>query len=124
MSRLIAPAFAALLASAGAPADAGVHVTADPECRVIRYLPNGRRLERPPTKGATLRPGAGISAHAATTGGGSAAGVSVSSSSGGSGYASASASSSGRRGRTVTTTHDHNGCTIVIDDRVARGARR
>ena len=124
MQRLIAPAFAAMLAAAGFPADAGVQVTADPECRVVRYLPNGRRLERPPSPGAQRRASA-ISAHAASALGGASAGVSVSSSSRGPGYASAAASSSGgRKGRTVTTTHDENGCTVVIDDRGARGARR
>ena len=123
MPRLIAPAFAAMLASAGVPAEAGVQVTADPECRVVRYLSNGRRIERPPTRGAHHRP-AGLSAHVTSSAPGAAAGVSVSSSSRGSGHATATASSSsGPRGRSVTTTHDENGCTVVIDDR-ARGARR
>ena len=121
MPRLIVPALAVMLASASVPAEAGVHVTADPECRVIRYLPNGRRIERPPVAGAHRGP-SDHSAH--VTGAGQAAGVSVSASAGGTGYAHATASSSsGRQGRSVTTTHDDKGCTVVIDER-ARGARR
>ena len=123
MPRLIVIAFAATMVVTEAGADTGIDVTADPECRVVRILPNGRRIERPATPGVRRRD-AGRSAAAVSTGGSSAA-VSVSASSGGSGYASSSATStSGRRGRTVTTTNDENGCTVVIDERGRRGGTR
>jgi len=43
--------------------------------------------------------------------------VSVSSSSQGGGSARGTSSATDAEGRTVTTTHDENGCTIVIDER-------
>ena len=50
--------------------------------------------------------------------------VSAHSSSTGGGKASASASTTGADGRTITKTHDKDGCTIIIDERAAKGARR
>ena len=125
MSRLIGSAFAAALAVAGAPAGAEVHVTADPACRVVRILPSGRRIVKPPSGPYRRHRSAHAAAAVASAGSGASRSVaSVSSSSrGGHATASASSSTSGGRGRTVTTTHDENGCTVVIDDR-RRGARR
>ena len=125
MSRLIETAFAAAVAFSGGPAGTALDVQADPACRVVRILPSGRQIvtpqiERPRRAGAGRASSASASASA-----GSSAGVSVSSRSGGGGHAVASASTStGRRERTVTTTHDENGCTVVIDDRAGPGARR
>lgn len=126
MSRMIAAAFAVGLASAGSPAAAEVSVTADPECRVVRILPSGRRLVTPPRQTYAGRGAAGAAVSVAgASARGSASSTSVSSRSSGAGQVAASAStSSGRRGRTVTTTHDQNGCTVVVDDRAGRGARR
>lgn len=128
MPRMIVTLFAAAIAS-GAAASASTAYAAqddDEDCTVIRYLPNGRRIIKP----ALRQPGvdaAGVRrSYAAASGDGSASSVSVSSSSRGAGHASASASSSsnGRNGRTVTTTHDDNGCTIVINEGRRRGAKR
>ena len=122
MPRLIGSAFAATLAFAGGSATADIRVAADPACTVVRILPSGRRIVKPPTEPHRRH----MPGHAAAVAsGGASAGASVSSWSGGSGRASASSSTrSGGRIRTVTTTHDENGCTVVIDDRRRRGARR
>ena len=120
MPRLIGSALAAALAFAGGAATAEIHVSADPSCRVIRILPNGRRIVTPPR--TAYRADGPAYAAAASTGESSSSSVSVSSSSRGRGRARASSTSSGRGGETVTTTHDDNGCTVTIDRR--RGARR
>ena len=125
MSRLIETAFAAAVAFGGGPADAALEVQADPTCRVVRFLPSGRQIVTPPTQRFRGAGPSRTSSASASASAGSSAGVSVSSRSSGGGQASASASTStGRRGRTVTTTHDENGCTVVIDDRAGPGARR
>ena len=124
MPRLIASTFAATLAFTGGAAAAETQVTADPACKVVRILPNGKRIVTPPSRAYRSSHGPAYAAASSSSGGGaSSSSVSVSSSSGGRGHAAASSStSSGRRGQTVTTTHDENGCTVVIDRR--RGARR
>ena len=120
MPRLINSAFAAAFAFAGGAAGAEAQVSADPSCRVIRILPNGKRVVTPPTR--AYRPGGPAYAAAAATGGSSSS-VSVSSSSSGNGRSVSSSSTNvGGRGQSVTTTHDENGCTVVIDRR--RGSRR
>lgn len=126
MSRLIGPSVAAALAFASAPAAAEPGFIADPACRVVRILPSGRRLVTPPTERPGRPPSSVGASAASSSSSSSASGVSVASRSSGRGsHASASASTStGRRGRTVTTTHDDNGCTVVIDDRPGQGARR
>ena len=121
MPRLIGSAFAATLAFTGGAAAAEVRVEADPSCTVIRIQPNGKRIVTRPTAGAHRPHGPAYAA--ATSSGGASSSVSVSSSSGGSGRSVSSSSASvNGRGATVTTTHDENGCTVVIDRR--RGARR
>ena len=119
MPRLIASALAATLVSAGGATTAGIQVAADPSCRVIRILPNGKRIVTPPSR-AHRSNGPAYASAASSGEGSSSSSVSVSSS-GGRGHAVASSTTSGR-GRTVTTTHDENGCTVTIDRR--RGARR
>ena len=121
MSRLIASTFAVTLAAfAGGAAEAGIQVAADPGCRVIRILPNGKRIVTPPSRARHSNGPAHASASSVGEGSSSSS-VSVSSSSGGRSHATASSTQRGR-GQTVTTTHDENGCTVTIDRR--RGARR
>ena len=121
MSRLIASTFAVTLAVfAGGAADAGIQVAADPSCRVIRILPNGKRIVTPPSRAYRSHGPAHASASSAAEGSSSSS-VSVSSSSGGRSHATASSTQRGRR-QTVTTTQDENGCTVTIHRR--RGARR
>jgi hypothetical protein len=122
MPRLISSALAAALAIAGSPAAAEISITADPGCTVVRILPSGRRVVTPPNERPHRRGPAHATASASGAGSASASASSYSSSDG---PTSASATSkSGRPGRTVTTTQDNNGCTVVIDDRRSRGARR
>ena len=119
MTRLIRSAFAATLALSGGAAAAEVRVRADPSCTVIRIQPNGKRIVTPPTR--AHRPHGPSFATAVSAGEGSSSSSVSMSSSGGRGHATAS-STTGGRGHAVTTTHDDNGCTVVIDRR--RGARR
>ena len=110
-------AIAALFSAPGYAASRDVTVAADPDCEVVRILPNGRRVVRPPvhTSRNSGRRGGPAHASAASSGRGSASSsVSATSSSGGRSHASASSRSSGG-GRTVTTTSDENGCRVVID---------
>lgn len=129
MPRMIVTLFAAAFVS-GAGISAPTAATAqddDEDCTVIRYLPNGRRIIKPALRQPGTDAAEGVRrSYATASGDGSASSVSVSSSSRGAGHASASASSSsnGRNGRTVTTTHDDNGCTIVINEGRRRGAKR
>ena len=120
MTRLIESAAAATLAFTGAAAADEVRVSTDPSCTVVRILPNGKRLVTPPSR-AYRRHGPTFASAASVGEGSASSSVSVSSSSGGGGHAAASSTTRGR-GRSVTTTHDENGCTVVIDRR--RGARR
>jgi uncharacterized membrane protein YgcG len=122
MPRLIVSACAAALALAGGAANAKVQVSADPACKVIRILPNGKRVVTPASR-AHRQHGPAYASAASSGEGSSSSSVSASSSSSGGGYATASSTTSSRgRSQTVTTTHDDNGCTVVIDRR--RGARR
>ena len=128
MLRLIACTAGCAVAASlmGTPLAAPAHpaadgVVTDGDCTVIRHLPNGQRIVTPAPARRGYGPQRSASAGASSSSSGGAS-VSVSSSSQGGGRGSAVASSSSG-GRTVTTTHDGDGCTIVIDDRGRRGER-
>lgn len=117
---LVTIAVAATAAAAFMPAPGD---DVDPRCRVIRFDQDGRRTETAPTVAHVSGAGS-AQARASANGHGSASvSVSASSSSDGSSHASASSRTDGR-GRKITTTHNQDGCTIVIDERAAQGARQ
>ncbi|MDP3172887.1 MAG: hypothetical protein Q8M88_00455 [Phenylobacterium sp.] len=94
----------------------------DDQCLVIRYAADGQRMERAPTRPYEGPPSAAVSANSVHRGsGGSSSSSSV----------SASSSSAGGQvvlsttadGRSVTRTYHQKGCTVVVDERPARGGR-
>ncbi len=117
-------AYAAAAAAAvgcSGPAGASPGPDVDTEgCRVIRLTADGQRVETPPQGVRRGSPGT-ASASVSSAGGGSRSTVSVSSSSQGGGTARSTASATDAQGRTTTTTHDQDGCTVIIDERNVRG---
>ena len=103
------------VASAAASGPAQEVSVSGEDCEVIRILEDGREV-RSAVK-ATASDGSAASASARSGTGPSRSSASVSSSSRGGVSARAVSSATDSKGRTVTTTHDENGCTIVIDER-------
>lgn len=118
---MLGAAFSANLGQA-----APVHVS-NVDCKVTRILQNGREIVSMSKGGASSHSGG---ASASASGGSASASVRSHSGSSHSSSSASSSASAGRggtalavsshtdeNGRTVTTTHDQNGCTIVIDER-------
>lgn len=107
---------ATLLAAADASDTLGPQ---DSQCRVIRYAADGARHETPPSQPYSRPPGVSVSSSSSGDGGARASSsVSASSSSSGGGSAVARSQSDGR---SITRSYDNDGCTVVIDERPARG---
>ena len=102
------------VASAAASGPAQEVSVSGEDCEVIRILEDGREVR---STAKAKEAGGTASASARSGGGSSRSSVSVSSSSQGGGSARGTSSATDAEGRTVTTTHDENGCTIVIDER-------
>lgn len=114
MNSLSHAAFAAAALSAGT---AGGGAT-DKECRTVRILSDGSRIEGRADKG--------VASAAASASGNRSASVStsVSASSSSDGRSSSRVSSStfvDGKGRRITTTRDDDGCTVTIDERSDQG---
>lgn len=93
----------------------------DKQCLVVHYAADGARREAPPSAPYTRPRGAAASAR--SSGGGEArSSTSVSAGASGAGEASAVVRTQSG-GRTITKTYDNKGCTVVVDDRPARGER-
>lgn len=108
---------ASLAAGTGSAAQVSV---SGKECEVTRILKDGRQIRSTAKADGSAQASAAGRASAASVSsatGSSRSSVSVSSSSNGGGSARATSSVTDAEGRTVTTTHDENGCTIVIDER-------
>lgn len=121
---------AAVLTPAATRGQTSIDLDADEDCRVVRISPQGRLAARAQERRSAMaekRSRSGSAKAHASTGSSSSAsssvGVSASSGAPGRAFASTSSRTDGR-GRTVTTTQDEEGCTVVIDERGARGARK
>ena len=94
----------------------------DPEdagCRVVHHAADGTMRQTPPSRLYTRPSGVAARAHSSGDGGTrSSAVVSARSSSSGAAASTVRTESGGRR---ITKSYDNDGCTVVIDDRPARG---
>ena len=115
---------AAASMAAGTGSAEQISVSGD-DCETVRILKDGSEVRSMSKSDESARGSArGGTAKAVSVrsgSGSSRSSVSVSSSSSGAGHGSARAVSSvtDADGRTITTTHDENGCTIVVDERGA-----
>lgn len=90
----------------------------DAQCRVVQFAADGSRHETAPSQPYS-RP-SGVQTRSSSSGGQARSSSSVSASSASSGGGS-SVVRSESGGRSITKTYDNDGCTVVIDDRPARG---
>lgn len=98
----------------------GVLEPQDAQCRVIHYAADGTRHETPPRRPYSRPPEVSTSSSSSSRRGEAHASSSVSASSSSSG-GGAAVSRSQSNGRSISRSYDNDGCTVVIDDRPARG---
>ena len=92
-------------------------------CRVIHFAADGARTETAPRK--PYRRPQSVAVRSSSSGGTSSSAVSVSSSSSTSGDGGGRGETRANiNGRQISATYDPQGCTVVIDERPAQGARR